>query len=169
MSHAVFDVVAENPQVEHIPQKMKPAPVQKHRGEQGNDEIRKLDASLIVGAEVEKVFVGLDGKLVKEPLKLPFGQQQLKGKRPGIRHNDAKGDKWEAARWHVIVNRNHRACFSLRSVSVTPFGKTLWKAITFCFTDWPRPRANYPHARRVGNFILSPGCRRGSRTTQLPA
>ena len=45
MAEPVFHIVPENIEVEHVAQKMEPPAMQKHRGKQGQDSLRKVQMS----------------------------------------------------------------------------------------------------------------------------
>jgi len=90
--HGVFDVVAEDPEIQHVPADVREARVHEHRDEEG------LDA---------------DGRIAEEPRGnelqvVPHHPVQLAEKDQYVRRDEGVVDERDGARREVVAERKHR-------------------------------------------------------------
>lgn len=104
--HRIFDVIAEDPEIEHVAQQMHPAAVEKHAGEQreggrnGNGRVFRERGM----AEHN----GRDGTIVKDKRLAWFlGQALLIEKDRHAEGNEDDRDEGESFGWIVVVKGDH--------------------------------------------------------------
>src|SRR5207245_111462 len=100
MSQVVLNVIAENEEKPHISKHMPPTLMEKHRSEEGENQLRET------GMRVPYMCWN-EGELVEECFQSVTIKRYLEEKHEDIQPNQEPVHVWRAISWLVIFDREH--------------------------------------------------------------
>ena len=139
MAHLIFEVIAKDPQEQHVAKNMHPAAVQEHRGDQRAPTLTGHDPFGHHAPDIDE-----------QPAGIFVGQRQpIAQKHRDIDRNQAEVDIGGAAGWIVIADRKHRRRISdpngfVKRCRFRP------EAARCPLTPWYQCRRGVPKARDRG-------------------
>ena len=111
VAHRIFDVVAEDPEIEHVADQVHESAVKKHARENGQNGRYGFRYGFHFGREVSgpEDYRGNGSELVYEKFSLLGFQGQLVHEHHGIHNNERHSDHRLYRRRIVVPQWNHRA------------------------------------------------------------